>query len=76
MLEGAALEKAMDLFAYRVDPHAVSERLLELARREQDETAIIVRPIDTRNLKREFELMGEIFNDGWQDNWGFSPLHN
>lgn len=74
MLEAAGLEKAMDLFAYRLDPHAVPDRLLELARREQDANAIVVRPIDTRNLKREFELMGEIFNDGWRDNWGFLPF--
>lgn len=74
MLEAAGLTKAMDLLAYRVDPNAVPERLLELARREQEANAIVVRPIDTRNLKREFELMGEIFNDGWRDNWGFLPF--
>jgi hypothetical protein len=71
MLEAAGLQKAMDLFAYRINPHAVPDRLLELARRDRDAHAIVVRPIDTRNLKREFELMGEIFNDGWHDNWGF-----
>lgn len=74
MLEAAGLTKAMDLLAYRVNPHAVPDRLLELARREQDAHAIVVRPIDTRNLKREFKLMGEIFNEGWRDNWGFLPF--
>ena len=45
-----------------------------MARREKEVNVIVVRPIDTRNLKREFELMGEIFNDGWRHNWGFLPF--
>lgn len=74
MLEQAGLVKAVDMYAYRVDPKAVPERFLEFCRRQQDHNAIVVRPLDMRNLKREFELMGDIFNDGWRDNWGFVPF--
>lgn len=74
MLERAGLEKARDMFAYRLDPKAVPERFLEFCRRQQDGKAMVVRPLRTRELKREFELMGDIYNDGWRDNWGFIPF--
>jgi GNAT superfamily N-acetyltransferase len=74
MLEGAGLAKARDMFAYRLDPNAVPERFLEFCRRQQDGNALLVRPLKTRELKREFERMGEIYNDGWRDNWGFTPF--
>lgn len=74
MLERAGLTKSRDMFAYRLDPNAVPARFLEFCRRQQDGSAIVVRPLRTRELKREFELMGEIYNDGWRDNWGFTPF--
>ncbi|MFN3853760.1 MAG: dATP pyrophosphohydrolase [Phreatobacter sp.] len=74
MLEQAGLAKVVDMYAYRVDPKTVPERFLAFCRRQQDENAIVVRPLDMRNLRGEFELMGDIFNDGWRDNWGFVPF--
>ncbi|WP_439575610.1 dATP pyrophosphohydrolase [Phreatobacter sp.] len=74
MLEQAGLAKAMDMFAYRVDPKSVPERFLKFCRWQVTSHAIVVRPLDLANLTREIELMGEIFNDGWRDNWGFVPF--
>lgn len=74
MLERTGLAKAVDLHAYRVDPFKVPERFLAYARREQDANAIVSRPLNTRQLGTEFEHMGRIFNDGWQQNWGFLPF--
>jgi len=74
MLERCGLSKAMDLLAYRVVPQELPDRLLEIASRAEAGGAINVRPVDTKNLATEFELLGRIFNDGWQANWGFLPF--
>lgn len=37
-------------------------------------TDLVVRKLDMKNLAREIEIMQQIYNDAWKDNWGFVPL--
>lgn len=74
LLHAAGLTKAMDLLAFRMDvraPRPVVEEILERADRHQ---GIGIRALDTRRLRRELDVVLDIFNDAWADNWGHVPL--
>lgn len=74
LLEKAGLQKEMDLYAYRMNPKAAPEHVLRLAAKAQDSGRITVRPVDTKRLQEEIELIVDIFNDAWSENWGFVPF--
>lgn len=33
-----------------------------------------VRALDRKNLRGEMEIIRDVYNDAWQDNWGFLPV--
>jgi hypothetical protein len=35
---------------------------------------VIIRPLRRKQLKQELEILRDIFNDAWADNWGFTPF--
>jgi hypothetical protein len=75
---GAAVEAqgytgVKDLLAYHVRPDFQAPRVMErLASRVSDR--VKVRTIRRRQLREDARVMLDIFNDAWQDNWGFVPL--
>ena len=75
---GAAVESqgyvgAKDLLAYQVSPDFEAPRVMErLASRVSQRVKI--RPIRRKQLLEDARIMLEIFNDAWQNNWGFVPL--
>lgn len=74
LIEQAGLAKLKDLYAWRYMVGEVPPR----ARRAHDEIAampeVTLRNADPKNLEAEVRTIMDIFNDGWQDNWGFVPL--
>ena len=75
---GAAVEAqgysgARDLLAYHVRPDFEAPRVMEkLAQRVSDR--VRVRPVRRKELQADAAVMLEIFNDAWEQNWGFVPL--
>lgn len=75
---GAAVEVqgyagVKDLLAYHVRPDFEAPRVMErLASRVSDRVA--VRTVRRGHLREDAGIMLEIFNDAWQNNWGFVPL--
>ncbi len=75
---GAAVEAqgyrgVKDLLAYHVRPDFEAPRVMErLAQRVSDR--VTVRPARRRQLTEDADIMRDIFNDAWRDNWGFVPL--
>lgn len=75
---GAAVEAqgyrgVKDLLAYHVRPDFEAPRVMErLAARVSDR--VRVRTVRRRHLLEDAGIMLEIFNDAWQNNWGFVPL--
>lgn len=72
-LERLGYEKAVDLFAYRVPPDfeppsAMTRLLARLGSR------VRVRQLNRRRVNDELEVMREVFNDAWYENWGFVPF--
>ena len=62
-----------DLLAYQIRPDFEAPRVMQkLAQRASDK--VVVRPLRRDDLAADAAIMREIFNDAWQDNWGFVPL--
>ncbi len=76
LLDEVGLEKEMDLFAFRVNQDNVSfermDRAAEIMNRRYPTLA--VRSIDLKNIDKEVEIVQDIFNKAWSDNWGFIPM--
>jgi hypothetical protein len=76
---GAAIEKcgyqpAQELLAYEVDidTYTIPSLMRPLIRRTAGR--VKVRQLDQKNKEADFDLMRDIFNDAWQDNWNFVPF--
>ncbi len=64
---------AKDLLAYLIDTDFVAPPVMEkLVRRAQRK--VTVRTIRMDSLEEEAEIMRDIHNDAWQNNWGFVPF--
>ncbi len=72
-VEQLGYTKEKDLYGYLLD----SERDLPLFMKkmvEKTEGKIVVKPINKKDLKTSTELLRDIFNDSWTNNWGFIPF--
>ena len=75
---GAAVEAqgyrgVRDLLAYHIRPDFEAPRgMTRLAERVSDR--VRVRAVRRKALTEDAKIMREIFNDAWQNNWGFVPL--
>ena len=73
LIAAAGYCPAKDLLAYQIAPDfnapAVMTRLVEKASRQ-----VSVRALRRRQLQQELEILRDIFNDAWADNWGFTPF--
>ncbi|MEL7832415.1 GNAT family N-acetyltransferase [Fodinibius sp. Rm-B-1B1-1] len=75
LIKNAGLEKSMDMYAFRVTQATVTldriYRAEEIVRRRLPKLKI--REIDTKNLDQEIEIVRNVFNQAWSQNWGFIP---
>jgi GNAT superfamily N-acetyltransferase len=77
LLEGAGLEKAMDLYMWELyiqNRDKVLPIIWELAERLEPEHGITIRHASKRHLREEMRRFIDIYNVAWERNWGFSPL--
>lgn len=66
------LEPCQDLLAYMLDSRFTTPKAMaRLARHYR--SSVRIREPDWRNRAAELSTMRDIFNDAWQDNWGFVP---
>jgi len=76
LVEGAGLEKAVDLLTWEV---AISDRekilpiIWELDRTAREEHGITIRRMTRRTLRRDLDAFSEVYNAAWSRNWGFAP---
>jgi hypothetical protein len=73
-LEEQGLVKEKDVFAYlydmRVELPAGARRLVE----RPMPAGLTIRHMDLKRIREEIQLVTDIFNDAWSENWGFVPL--
>jgi GNAT superfamily N-acetyltransferase len=72
-IEAAGYAKAKDLLAYRIAPDFDTPRIMtRLA--EKAAQQVRVRSLRRKQLRQELEILRDIFNDAWFNNWGFVPF--
>ncbi len=78
LLEGAGLGKAVDLLMWNLEVHDREKMLpimFELAAKLEPEHGITIRHVKVRDLiEREMERFVAVYNEAWEENWGFVPL--
>lgn len=76
LVEGAGFKHEMDLFAYVVQRKDIDltrfERAKDIVHRRHP--GLKIRKIRKKKLNEEVEIVREIYNQAWKDNWGFLPL--
>jgi len=75
LVEACGYAKEKDLLAFLIDgnyqPPDWMDRLAERITRKK---GIHIRPARPKDADSEFDLIREIYNGAWSDNWGFVPL--
>jgi len=73
--ERYGFSKAKDLYAYWIDAWAeLPSSLLRLAERLSKRYNFKVRKANVRRFNEELRKFIEVYNEAWEDNWGFVPL--
>jgi hypothetical protein len=76
LVEGAGLRKAVDLWMWALviaDRAKMVPAIVDLAERLGPDHGIRIRRMSRRRLRRELDVFGEVYNEAWKDNWGFTP---
>ena len=74
-VENAGFRKIKDIIAYDFDAAKPLQRTLNMAYERALRTKDIqVRALDKKNMDRDLDIMMSIFNDAWENNWGFIPF--
>ena len=67
--------KAKDLYAWEVHKEfRFSDRLTSHAKKTIKDEGIRFRAINMKNYEQEVDRLLEIYNDAWEQNWGFVPM--
>ena len=75
LIEQAGLTKIKDLLAFhRTKDDQFSERFLKVCARCERAKGIVLRRINLKKLKEEAQIIRQIYNKAWAENWGFVPL--
>jgi len=64
-------EKAKDVVAYLLDADQGFPPFMKALLRRAQGQRIRTRPIDLGRLREEVATIGDIFNDAWENNWGY-----
>lgn len=73
LLESQGYQPAKDLLAYRVNVDFEAPRVMRsLIRKFSGQVRL--RPLNHKKFNEEIEILRNIFNDAWSENWGFVPF--
>ncbi|WP_026608111.1 hypothetical protein [Methylocapsa acidiphila] len=74
-LERRGYKKARDLISYRYDVSEKDRRAEPgIMARPEWRGRLAIRTLDLKNIKPEAEIIVDIFNDAWRQNWGYVPF--
>jgi GNAT superfamily N-acetyltransferase len=75
MLEGNGYVKVKDLHAYYLDSDVSDySRISRVASLVSRKTDAVLRDISVRHIHEEVPVIFDIYNECWEDNWGFVPM--
>jgi hypothetical protein len=75
-IEAAGLVKAKDVLSYTLsmDEDFGRRFAVDIAAEPPPRPGITFRHLDMRRLARDTEIIRNVYNDAWHDNWGHVPL--
>jgi hypothetical protein len=73
-IESQGYAREQDVLAYELDKESfvLPENIQRLLKRQADK--LHLRQVDRKNIVAELEILRDIFNDAWSENWGFVPF--
>jgi hypothetical protein len=76
LTEGAGFKKAKDLLAFDIDMATIPmDRLVRIGGKvKQRNPELVFRPVLKKTLEVDLGKVKEVYNEAWQDNWGFVPM--
>jgi GNAT superfamily N-acetyltransferase len=74
--ESNGFRKAKDLLAFHIDLAGIPmERLTRIGNKvKQRNSELVFRPVLRKTLQRDIGKIKSVYNEAWQDNWGFVPM--
>jgi GNAT superfamily N-acetyltransferase len=77
LMENYGLQKEMDLFAFMIYSDKASEKSLRIADAVENRLktkGVTIRNINLKDIDNEAKRIQKIYNDAWEENWGFVPF--
>lgn len=77
-IEALAPSTAIGLLSYWMNREELTDRLFRLhegaKKRLERQGLLRIRPVDLKRLDAEIQIIQELYNNAWKDNWGFVPM--
>src|SRR5207237_10638693 len=74
LIEPARLAKAKAFYAWWSTSGRSDERTEKIAERTLQLPNVRVRPMDLSRFRREVDIVRDIYNSAWSQNWNFTPF--
>lgn len=75
LLEHNGYAKAKDLWAWQIDVTTpIPEKVARIAEKVRKREELTVRPANLKDWDNEIRKIKEVYNDAWENNWGFVPM--
>src|SRR5436190_3638616 len=74
LIESAGLAKAKDFYAWWYTTGSIDERTKSIAERTLQLPNVRVRPMDLGHFQREVNIVRDVYNSAWSQNWNFTPF--
>jgi hypothetical protein len=74
LIESAGLAKAKDFYAWWYTSGHIDERTKKIAERTLQLPNVRVRPMDLTQFRREVNIVRDVYNSAWSQNWNFTPF--
>ncbi len=75
LLEGHGLRKVKDLWQWYLHTSTpIPEKVVRISEKIRERNKVVVRPMDLSKWDDEVARVIEIYNDAWDNNWGFVPV--
>jgi hypothetical protein len=74
LIESAGWKKAKDFYAWWYTAGRIDERTRKIAERTLQLPNVRVRTMDLRHFRREVDIVRDVYNSAWSQNWNFTPL--
>jgi len=73
-IERCGYQPEQELLAYELDIHTYTTPSTKQELIDRTANRIKVVQLNRKTMESDFEVMRDIFNDAWQDNWNFVPF--